>query len=340
MKLTCSIVLLSAAMLTAQTPAKKPSPAAQPAATTKSATALASASFDSLADLRRDADQKKFIALDTYLKAHGDAGDAGDATVEAVGLAKGLGRHADVLRLANAYLKANADGSAAGGMKLARAGALADTGDAAGAQKAYEELIEKAGDDIGALVEATTALAEMLVSNGKKDEAVELLGVVGAGHKDVQGLKDHFDGIAANYEILGTEPKALGQNDIDGKPIDLAAYKGKVVMLDFWATWCGPCMAELPNVKAAYEKYHGKGFEIVGISLDKDRGAFDKITSEKKMTWRHHFDGQGWKNEIAQLYGVNSIPATYLIGPDGKVAAVGLRGDALEKQLSKLLAKK
>ncbi|MCC7064737.1 MAG: redoxin domain-containing protein [Planctomycetes bacterium] len=337
MKLTCSLVLLSASLLCAQAPGKKPVPAA---ATAKTAPAAAATAWKSLADLRRDADEKKFVALDTYLKTHGTAEDAGDATVEAVALAKSLGRHADALRLADAFLKAHADDSAAGGMKLARAEALADTGDAAGAQKAYEELIEQAGDDVNALVAATTQLADMLVSNGKKDEAIELLGVIGAGHKSVQGLKEHFDGIAANYEIIGTEPKALGQNDIDGKPIDLGAYKGKVVMLDFWATWCGPCMAELPNVKAAYDKYHGKGFEILGISLDDNREAFDKITSSKKMTWRHHFDGKGWKNEIAQLYGVNSIPATYLIGPDGKIAAVGLRGDALEKHLSKLLTKK
>ena len=108
-------------------------------------------------------------------------------------------------------------------------------------------------------------------------------------------------------------------------------------MIDFWATWCGPCVGELPNVLAAYEKYHAKGFEILGISLDQDKGAFEKFIADRKMTWRHYFDGKGWQNEVAQLYGVNSIPATYLIGPDGKIVAVGLRGEALGRQLAKML---
>ena len=127
---------------------------------------------------------------------------------------------------------------------------------------------------------------------------------------------------------------------IDGSTRTSAELKGRVTLVNFWATSCTSCVAEMPQLIATYDKYHGKGFEILGISLDDNREAFDKITSSKKMTWRHHFDGKGWKNEIAQLYGVNSIPATYLIGPDGKIAAVGLRGDALEKHLSKLLTKK
>ncbi|MBM4060263.1 MAG: TlpA family protein disulfide reductase, partial [Planctomycetes bacterium] len=198
-------------------------------------------------------------------------------------------------------------------------------------------VIEKAGDDVNALVEAATTLGELLVENGKKEEAVELMGVVGASRPQVRGLKEHMARIAESYELIGTEPKAIGQNDITGKPIDLAAYKGKVVLLDFWATWCGPCMQELPNVLAAYEKWHGKGFEILGISLDEDRAKFDKVIAEKKMTWRHHYDGNGWKNEVAVAYGVQSIPATYLIGPDGKIAATNLRGEALEKRVARLL---
>jgi thiol-disulfide isomerase/thioredoxin len=114
--------------------------------------------------------------------------------------------------------------------------------------------------------------------------------------------------------------------------IDLAEYKGKVVLLDFWATWCGPCIAELPHVQAAYEKYHGKGFEIIGISLDRDRAALEKFIADRKMTWRQHWDE---KNEVAGAYGVRSIPSTWLIAPDGKVAAVGLRGEQLGRRLAR-----
>ncbi|MBX3463770.1 MAG: TlpA family protein disulfide reductase [Planctomycetes bacterium] len=220
-------------------------------------------------------------------------------------------------------------------MRLARAMALRDGGNVDGAEKALRELVDNAGDDINALVEATTMLGELLVDAGKKDAAVELLTSTGEARSEVRGLKEHLAGIAASYELIGTEPVAIDEEDIAGKPIQLGDYKGKVVLLDFWATWCGPCVAELPNVLAAYEKYHGHGFEIVGISLDKDRGAFDKFIADRKMTWRHHFDGKGWQNVVAQAYGVRSIPATYLIGPDGKIAAVGLRGEQLERRLAR-----
>lgn len=329
-----TIVLAAASLLPAQTPPKK-----QPAAAPQKPAAAAQGAHKTLAELQLDFQQKKFAALDAYVKGNGSAADAAEAIVEAAELAKVIGKPDQALRLADLYLKQFADGPAKGAMQMARAGALRDSGNADGAQKAYEQLIENAGDDVNGLVAAVTALAEMLVEDGKKDEAIELLGVVGASRPNVRGLKEHFAGIASSYELIGTEPQAMGQNDITGKPIDLAAYKGKVVLLDFWATWCGPCMAELPNVLAAYAKYHGKGFEILGISLDEDKAAFEKCIADRKMSWRHHYDGKGWKNEIAVAYGVNSIPATYLVGPDGKIVAMGLRGEALDRKLAKLLDK-
>jgi len=335
MKLHSFLFVAVASLLPAQAPAKsKPAVAQKPAPASAVAAAPA---HTTLAELQSDFQAKKFTALDAYLKAHADAKDADAALVEAVELAKTLGRHDQALRFADQYLKQFADGSAKGAMRMARAGALRSTGDAAGAQKALEQVIETAGDDVNGLVEATTTLAEMLVEGGKKDEAIELLGVVGASQSKVRGLKEHLAGIAEGYQLIGTEPKALGQNDTAGKPIDLAAYKGKVVLLDFWATWCGPCIGELPNVIAAYEKYHAKGFEIVGISLDEDRAAFEKFIVDRKMTWRHQFDGKGWKNECAVAYGIQSIPATYLIDQDGKIVAMGLRGEQLGQRLARLL---
>ena len=339
MKTLTLLLLATASLLPAQTPAKKPpAPASKPVAAASAATLQQG--HATLADLQRDFQEKKFAALDLYAKTHAEAKDAGDALDEAVNLAQTLKHHDHVLRLTETYLKAHADGSHALAMHSARGEALSGKGDLVGAQKSYETAIEMAGDNIQGMVAATTALAEMLVSNGKKDEAKKVLADAGEKRSDVRGLKEHLEGIAANYDIIGSEPKAMGQNDIAGKAIDLAEYKGKVLLIDFWATWCGPCMAELPNVIAAYDKFHGQGFEILGISFDEDREAFDKCVADRKMTWRHHYDGKGWKNEIGQAYGISSIPATYLIGKDGKVVAVGLRGDALEKQLTKLLGEK
>lgn len=127
------------------------------------------------------------------------------------------------------------------------------------------------------------------------------------------------------------------EHDLSGQPLSVGKFKGKVVLVDFWATWCGPCVGELPNVLAAYKKYHDKGFEIVGISLDRDEQALKSFVAAKQMTWPQYFDGQFWDTKLAKKYGVTSIPATYLVGPDGKIVAKNLRGDALDQQLKQLL---
>ena len=140
---------------------------------------------------------------------------------------------------------------------------------------------------------------------------------------------------------VGADPLPLAGNDLAGKPVTLGQYKGKVLLIDFWATWCGPCVAELPNVIASYKKYHSKGFEVVGVSLDQEN-SLQKVTSftqSKGMPWRQIYDGKYWEAANAKAYGVRAIPFTLLVGTDGKIAAVGARGEALAPAIEAALAK-
>ncbi len=138
----------------------------------------------------------------------------------------------------------------------------------------------------------------------------------------------------------GTVFPDFQEKDLDGKALSIADYKGKVLLVDFWATWCGPCVAELPNVLKAYEKHHAAGFEILGISLDQSEEKLRAFIKEKNMPWRQYFDGKGWESKLGGKYGVNSIPATYLLDKEGKIIAKNLRGEALEEAVAKALEKK
>lgn len=139
--------------------------------------------------------------------------------------------------------------------------------------------------------------------------------------------------------VPGVDPYALVGTNLDGKAVSLADYKGKVVVLDFWATWCPPCRAEIPNLKAQYEKYHGQGVEVLGISLDSKKEALTKYIADNKMPWAQVYDTDLGKESNAQHYGVKAIPFMLVIGKDGKVAAVNARGEELEPALKAALAK-
>ena len=127
--------------------------------------------------------------------------------------------------------------------------------------------------------------------------------------------------------------------DLAGQPLSLVNYKGKLVILDFWATWCGPCVKELPNLLKVYNQHHGQGLEVIGISLDEDEAALKAFLKEKQIPWPQFFDGKGWENQLAQKYGIRSVPATFLLDGQGRILAKGLRGQNLEQAVTKALGK-
>src|SRR2546421_2871622 len=133
------------------------------------------------------------------------------------------------------------------------------------------------------------------------------------------------------------KPLTMKFTALDGREVDLSKLQGKVVLIDFWATWCGPCRAELPNVKAAYEKLRPKGFEIVGISFDSSKKDLQSFVAKEKMTWPQYFDGLTWKNKIGVKYKIEGIPTMWLLDKKGNLREMEVRGN-LESRVEKLLA--
>jgi len=139
---------------------------------------------------------------------------------------------------------------------------------------------------------------------------------------------------------IGSPPKNFTAKTLKGMDINLSDYRGKVVLLDFWATWCSPCVKEIPALKKHYAEYKDKGFEIIGINLDNDKDKLTNFITKENLQWPMVFSSKGWNDDTARLYGVNSIPSTWLIGKKGNLRYLGFRGEELGKAIKKLLQEK
>jgi len=189
-----------------------------------------------------------------------------------------------------------------------------------------------------------TLYGEVLNDDAKAQELLKQLKTDFNGTEFVTGMEKHEAAAAAAKQIqdalaVGTTFPDFNEKDMTGQPLSIASHKGKVVLVDFWATWCGPCRIELPNVIATYQKYHAQGFDIIGVSLDEDKAQLLSFIKNENMTWPQFFDGKRWENQLAVKYGIQAIPAAFLLDGSGKIIGKDLRGDGLKQAVAAALSK-
>jgi peroxiredoxin len=186
---------------------------------------------------------------------------------------------------------------------------------------------------------------QSLESQGKEKEAAKLYREVAKQMADsdnpqLRQLATQIEDSARKLELVG-QPMPISGKLVDGGEFDIAQYKGKVVLVDFWATWCGPCVKELPNVKETYAKFHDRGFEVVGISLDEDVNTLTKFIKGEQIPWPILFEGgeetSGWNHPLAKRYGVNAIPMAVLVNREGNVVTLSARDKKLGELVEQLL---
>ena len=206
-------------------------------------------------------------------------------------------------------------------------------------EKINEYTVQYISDNTSSVLAPYLAVSNLL--NGFTADQID--STLNTFSKDIKDSKYIVSMQERSAKMRTTEVGAVAplftQNDPEGNPISLESFRGNYLLIDFWASWCGPCRKENPNVVAAYKKYHDMGFDILGVSLDDNTEKWIAAIEKDGLTWSQVGDLNGWANEVGQLYGVNSIPHSILLDQDGVIIAKNLRGEELHEKLEEVFLK-
>ncbi|SIO08261.1 Peroxiredoxin [Singulisphaera sp. GP187] len=307
-------------------------------AVTASAVAAQEPKSPTVAALQDKHDRALLQDLKLYINEHPKAEDVEQAYMLLFNKAIEHDWFAEHEAIAARYLADQPDGPIQSLARIVSTMSRAQAGKYAEALGRYKELMRGLGKDdqeefaanfTDTLANAATAAGEYSVARQVYETLLERYGESPTLRQKIQSDLSRLD------KVNKPAPDAAVK-DVKGAPLRLADLKGKYVLVDFWATWCAPCIAELPNVQEAYAKYHGGGFEVVGVSLDETKTALLDFVKARNIPWRQvHNSSSG--GDLVEAFGVNSIPATFLIDPEGTIIRLELRGPALDQALAKLI---
>jgi peroxiredoxin len=296
--------------------------------------------FKSAQELEQHFDRLKMQALAEYVSA-GRKPDAEHAYMMLFNAVIDHDMFADYEKHADQYLREWPDGAVRPLAASIKATVLAGRKEFAAATKVYREMLgEIDGTNAAFAFSLGESLARPAQRAGNYSAAREFYSALAKKFASDSEVRGQVEMNLRRLELVGKPAPAFDVADIDGKKVSLADYRGKVTLIDFWATWCGPCVAELPNVRAVYDKYHRQGFEVIGVSLDENAAAVRGFLKEQKHPWRQVLNKPDGDNDITIKYGVDAIPAAFLLDSSGVVQQIDLRGEDLEPAVKALVEKK